>query len=137
MAKRYWLMKSEPDVYSWDDLEAEGEGTWDGVRSHQAANNLREMSVGDQAFFYHSNIGREIVGICEISAEGILDPTDETGKWPAVKVVPKTRLPTPITLKAIKDVEELSEMQLVRQSRLSVCEIMPQEWSVVLSLGGI
>ena len=137
MAKRYWLMKSEPDVYSWDDLEAEGEGTWDGVRSHQAANNLRAMKKGDQAFFYHSNIGREIVGICEISQDGILDPTDDSGKWPAVKVVPKTKLPTPITLKAIKGVDELSEMQLVRQSRLSVCEIMPEEWSVVLSIGGI
>ena len=137
MAKRYWLMKSEPDVYSWDDLEAEGEGTWDGVRSHQAANNLRAMKKGDQAFFYHSNIGREIVGICEISQDGILDPTDDSGKWPAVKVVAKTKLPTPITLKAIKGVDELSEMQLVRQSRLSVCEIMPEEWSVVLSIGGI
>lgn len=137
MAKRYWLMKSEPNVYSWDDLVEQGEGTWDGVRNHQAANNLRAMEKGDQAFFYHSNIGMEIVGIAEISEGGILDPTDEGKKWPAVKVVPKTKLPVPITLKRIKDVEELSDCQLVRQSRLSVCEITKEEWSVILSLGAI
>ena len=87
---RYWLMKSEPFKYSWDDLVAEKEGTWDGVRNHRAKNNLAAMKVGDQAFFYHSREGLEIVGICEVSVAGITDPTDETGKWAAVKVVPKT-----------------------------------------------
>ena len=82
----YWLMKSEPDVYGWDDLEREGEGIWDGVRSHQAKNNLVAMEVCDQAFFYHSNIGREIVGIVEISKAGLTDPTDETGKCAAASV---------------------------------------------------
>lgn len=137
MAKRYWLMKSEPDVYSWENLVDEGEGTWDGVRNHQAANNLRVMKKGDQAFFYHSNIGLEIVGIAEISEGGIMDPTDDTGKWPAVKLVPKTKLPVPITLKRMKETDELAECQLVRQSRLSVCEIMKDEWSIILSLGAI
>ncbi len=99
---RYWLMKSEPSKYSWDDLVAEKEGTWDGVRNHRAKNNLAAMEVGDQAFFYHSREGLEIVGICEVSVAGITDPTDETGKWAAVKIVPKTKLPSTVTLKAIK-----------------------------------
>ena len=80
----FWLMKSEPDAYSWDDLVAEGEGTWDGVRNHRAANNLRAMKVGDRAFFYHSNVGLEIVGIVEISVAGLTDPSDPEGKWAAV-----------------------------------------------------
>ena len=77
--KQYWLMKSEPDCYSWDDLVAEGEGTWDGVRNHRAANNLRAMRKGDLAFFYHSNIGKEIVGIAKVSKPGLIDPTDPEG----------------------------------------------------------
>ena len=102
MGKRFWLMKSEPDVYSWDDLVSEGEGTWDGVRNHRAKNNLAAMQVGDEAFFYHSREGLEIVGICEVSVAGITDPTDPEGKWAAVKVKPKTKLPHPVTLKQIK-----------------------------------
>ena len=98
MSKSYWLMKSEPDAYSWDDLVAEGEGTWDGVRNHRAANNMRAMKVGDQAFFYHSNIGKEIVGIVTISVTGITDPTDPEGKWAAVKVKPVRKLAHPVTL---------------------------------------
>ncbi|HTN15418.1 MAG TPA: EVE domain-containing protein [Sphingomonadaceae bacterium] len=131
---RWWLMKSEPDVYGWDDLVAEGEGTWDGVRNHRAANNLRAMKVGDQAFFYHSNIGLEIVGIVEISAEGLTDPTDPEGKWAAVKVKPLRKLAKPVTLKQIKALPELAEMELVRLSRLSVAELRPEEWEKVLSL---
>lgn len=131
---RWWLMKSEPDAYSWDDLVAEGEGTWDGVRNHRAANNLRAMKVGDQAFFYHSNIGLEIVGIVEISAEGLTDPTDPEGKWAAVKVKPLRKLAKPVTLKQIKALPELAEMELVRLSRLSVAELRPEEWEKVLSL---
>ena len=99
---RYWLMKSEPFKYSWDDLVAEEEGTWDGVRNHRAKNNLAAMEVGDQVFFYHSREGLEIVGICEVSVAGIMDPTDPEGKWAAVKVKPKTKLPHPVTLKQIK-----------------------------------
>ena len=90
-SKKYWLMKSEPFKYGWDDLVAEGEGTWDGVRNHTAKLNLRAMKVGDEAFFYHSREGLEIVGIAEITVEGILDPTDETGKWAAVKIKPKRK----------------------------------------------
>lgn len=136
MSKSYWLMKSEPDAYSWDDLVAEGEGTWDGVRNHRAANNLRTMKVGDRAFFYHSNIGKEIVGIVEISQAGLADPTDPEGKWAAVRVKPVRKLAHPVTLKAIKDNPALAEMELVRLSRLSVAAITPEEWREVLVMAG-
>ena len=134
MAKRYGLMKSEPDAYSWDDLVAEGEGTWDGVRNHRAANNLRAMEAGDLAFFYHSNIGREIVGIVEVSLAGITDPTDPEGKWAAVKVKPVRKLARPVTLAEIKADPAFAEMELVRLSRLSVAEVRPEEWESVLAM---
>lgn len=134
---QYWLMKSEPDVYGWDDLEREGEGLWDGVRNHRASNNLAAMQVGDQAFFYHSNIGKEVVGIMEVSEAGLTDPTDESGKWAAVKVKPKTKLPHPVTLKAIKAEGQLQDCELVKYSRLSVARIEPEEWSIILSMAGI
>ena len=136
MGKNYWLMKSEPDAYSWDDLVAEGEGTWDGVRNHRAANNLRAMQVGDQAFFYHSNVGLEIVGIVEISVAGLTDPSDPDGKWAAVKVKPVRKLARAVTLKEIKATPALAEMELVKLSRLSVAEVRPDEWQLILSLAG-
>jgi len=133
---RFWLMKSEPNAYGWDDLVEEKEGTWDGVRNHRAKNNLAAMKVGDQVFFYHSNIGLEIVGIAEVSVEGIKDPTDPEGKWAAVKIIPKAKLPGPITLKEIKAEPRLAEMELVKLMRLSVSEVRPAEWSLVLSMAG-
>ena len=131
-----WLMKSEPDAYSWDDLNAEGEGTWDGVRNHLAARNLRTMAAGDLAFFYHSNIGKEIVGVITISVPGLTDPTDETGKWAAVKVRPLARLARPVTLAAIKADPALAMMDLLRQSRLSVSAVRSEEWHHVLGMAG-
>ncbi|WP_027443104.1 EVE domain-containing protein [Erythrobacter cryptus] len=131
----YWLMKSEPFKYSWDDLVAEGEGTWDGVRNYQARNNLAAMQVGDEAFFYHSREGLEIVGICTISVAGITDPTDPTGKWAAVKVKPKERFARPVSLAAIKAEPRLAQMQLIRQSRLSVSPVTPEEWAVICAMG--
>lgn len=131
---RYWLMKSEPDVYGWDDLIREGEGTWDGVRNYRARNNLAAMAVGDQAFFYHSNIGKEAVGIMTISAAATPDPTGPEGKWVAVKVKPKRKLARPVTLAAIKADPRLAQCQVVRQSRLSVCELTREEWDVILEL---
>ena len=131
----YWLVKSEPFKYSWDDLVAEQEGTWDGVRNHLAKNNLQAMEVGDQAFFYHSREGLEIVGICEVSVAGITDPTDETGKWAAVKVKPKRKFDNPVTLKQIKSEPKLADCELVRLSRLSVAKITPEEWDVICKLG--
>ena len=131
----YWLMKSEPDAYGWDDLVKQGEGLWDGVRNHRAKNNLAAMRVGDQAFFYHSNIGREIVGVVEVSEAGLTDPTDPQGKWAAVKVKPKRKLPRPVTLAQIKAEPRLAQCELVRQSRLSVAQITLEEWQVILELG--
>jgi len=133
---RLWLMKSEPDAYSWDDLVAEGEGTWDGVRNHRAANNMRAMEVGDQAFFYHSNIGKEIVGIIEISQSGLTDPTDPEGKWACVKVKPVRKLASPVTLAEIKARPDLQDMELIRLGRLSVAELKPEEWAKVLQMAG-
>lgn len=132
--RSYWLMKSEPDAYGWDDLVAEGEGTWDGVRNHRAANNLRAMRVGDEAFFYHSNIGKEIVGIVRVSKAGMTDPTDPEGKWAAVKVKPVRKLERPVTLKEIKADPTLAEMELVKLSRLSVAVIRPSEWDYIIGL---
>ena len=133
---RYWLMKSEPFTYSWDDLVAEREGTWDGVRNYRARNNLASMEVGDQCFFYHSREGLEIVGICEVSVAGLADPTDPEGKWAAVKVKPVRRLERPVTLKAIKAEPRLADIELIKLSRLSVAEIRPDEWDVILEMAG-
>ena len=132
--RRYWLMKSEPDAYGWHDLDAEGEGTWDGVRNHLAARNLRTMAKGDLAFFYHSNIGLEIVGVIRISKHGLTDPNDPTGKWAAVKVKPVKLLKRAVTLREIKATPALAEMDLLRQSRLSVSEVRPAEWEYILAM---
>ncbi|HJP69133.1 MAG TPA: EVE domain-containing protein [Sphingomicrobium sp.] len=131
---RYWLMKSEPDAYGWDDLVAEGEGTWDGVRNHRAANNLRAMQIGDEAFFYHSNIGKEIVGIVTISQSGLIDPSDPEGKWAAVKVKPVRKLKKPVTLAQIKGDPALAGMELIKLSRLSVGVVTPEEWDHILAV---
>lgn len=130
----YWLIKSEPFKYSWDDLVAEGEGTWDGVRNHLAKNNLQAMEVGDQCFFYHSREGLEIVGIAEVSVAHILDPTDETGKWAAVKVKPARKFERPVSLQQIKAEPKLAQCELVRLSRLSVARITPDEWDVICAM---
>jgi predicted RNA-binding protein with PUA-like domain len=134
--KQLWLMKSEPDVYSFDDLVAEGEGTWDGVRNHLAARNLRTMREGDLFFFYHSNIGKEVVAVATISVPGLVDPTDETGKWAAVKVRPVARLVRPVTLATFKATPEFADMELLRLSRLSVSAVRPEEWARVLDMAG-
>lgn len=133
-SRRYWLMKSEPDAYSWDDLVAEGEGTWDGVRNYRARNNLATMQVGDEAFFYHSNVGLEIVGVARISEAGLADPSDPEGKWAAVRVKPVRKLKRPVTLKQIKADPALAEIELIKLSRLSVAVITPQEWDYILAL---
>ena len=132
--KSCWLMKSEPDAYSWDDLIAQGEGTWDGVRNYRARNNLMAMKEGDEAFFYHSNIGLEIVGIVRISKAGIPDPTDDTGRWAAVKVKPVRKLKRAVTLKEIKADPALAEIELIKLSRLSVAAITPAEWDYIVAL---
>ncbi|HMT46284.1 MAG: hypothetical protein RL702_1012 [Pseudomonadota bacterium] len=134
--KSFWLMKSEPDVYSWDDLVAEGEGTWDGVRNYTARNNMRAMKLGDGVFFYHSNIGVEIVGIAEVSEEAFQDPSDETGRWSAVRLKPVRKLPRPVTLKQVKADPALADMDLITKFRLSVSAVKPAEWDHILNLAG-
>jgi predicted RNA-binding protein with PUA-like domain len=136
MAKQYWLMKSEPDVYSYDDLVSEGEGMWDGVRNYSAAIHLRTMKIGDEAFFYHSNIGLEIVGIITISGEYFIDPTDEKARFVAVKVKPVRKIAHPVSLKMIKANPRLAAMELIRQSRLSVAPVRPAEWKEILKMAG-
>lgn len=133
----YWLLKSEPDVYSWDDLVKQKTGRWDGVRNYTARNNLSAMKMGDLGFFYHSNIGKEVVGIVKVVKEAYPDPTDETGKFVCVDVVPHKKLKRPITLEEIKKNKDLSEMQLIRQSRLSVMPVTIDEWKTICRLGGL
>ena len=132
MPAHHWLIKSEPAAYSWDTLVKDGETLWDGIRNHRAANNLRAMKKGDQAFFYHSVTGKEIVGIAEVSEAGLPDPRDSA--WPAVRIKPVRALERPVTLAEIKADKALAEIELVRLSRLSVAEIRPAEWDRICSL---
>ncbi len=130
----YWLVKSEPHKYAWDDLVRDGRTIWDGVRNHTAAIHLRTMKLGDRAFFYHSNEGKEIVGIVEIVREHYLDPKDAAQRFPAVDVAPVRPLKSPVTLATIKADPALSGMELIRQSRLSVAPVRDAEWARILEL---
>ena len=132
----YWLVKSEPHKYAWDDMVRDGRTIWDGVRNHTAAINLRAMKIGDQAFFYHSNEGKEIVGIVEIVREHYLDPKDAAQRFPAVDVAPVEPLKNPVTLAAIKADPALADMELVRQSRLSVAPVRDAEWAHIMAMAG-
>ena len=136
---KYWLMKSEPDVWSLDQQKKAGAkgATWDGVRNYQAANNLKAMSVGDLCFFYHSNIGKEIVGIVEVIKTAFTDPTDKTKKFVAVKVKFKTKLKSPVSLENIKKNKDLKKLPLIKQSRLSVMPIDTKSWKIILKMGSI
>lgn len=133
----HFLLKSEPFKYSWDDLVRDGRTHWNGVRNHQAAANLRAMQKGDEAFFYHSNEGLAIVGICEIAKIWYLDPSDATGKFGMVDVRPKRPVPRPVTLQAIKAEPRLENLALVRQSRLSVVPVGAAEWRILCAMGGV
>jgi predicted RNA-binding protein with PUA-like domain len=133
----YWLLKSEPEKWSWDAQVKAKTTFWDGVRNYMAANFMKAMKLGDHAFFYHSNEGKEIVGIVEITKEFYLDPKDETGKFGMVDVAAVEKLPTPVTLVQIKADPALSNMVLVKNSRLSVQPVTPEEWKYIAKLGGI
>ncbi|BBK40030.1 ubiquinol-cytochrome c reductase [Allostella vacuolata] len=133
----HWLLKSEPFKYSWDQMVADGRTHWNGVRNHQAANNLKAMKKGDRAFFYHSNEGLAIVGVVEIVREAYPDPSDEAGRFVMVDVAPLKPVKTPVTLAEIKANPELAELALVRQSRLSVVPVGDQEWKVICKMAGI
>jgi len=131
-----WLLKSEPDVYSFDQLLADGETVWNGVRNNAARLHLRAMRVGDEALFYHSNIGKEAVGLCRISRAAYPDPTDESGRWVAVSVEPVRRLARAVTLADMKAEPGLADLQLLRQSRLSVVPVRADEWALILRMAG-
>jgi predicted RNA-binding protein with PUA-like domain len=131
----FWLLKSEPDAYSWDDLLRDGRTDWTGVRNHQAARNLKAMRIGDKAFFYHSNIGKAAVGIVEVVSEALPDNTDETGKFVMVGVSPLEAFARPVGLADIKADPSLAGMALIRQSRLSVSPVSAKEWAVICKRG--
>jgi predicted RNA-binding protein with PUA-like domain len=133
----YWLLKSEPSSYAWDDLVRDGRTGWDGVRNAQAANNLKAMRVGDRAFFYHSNEGLAIVGICEIARAWYPDPKDASGRFGMVDVTPVAPVPRPVTLAAIKAEPRLADLALVRQSRLSVVPVGAAHWRILCEMGGV
>ena len=137
MARQYWLVKSEPDAFSWEQQVANRVEPWTGVRNAQAANNLKAMTVGDRAFFYHSNIGKEIVGIVEVARTAYPDPTDETGRWVCVDMRAVEPVPKPVTLAAIKATPALADLLLVRQSRLSVMPVAPEHWATLCRMGGV
>jgi predicted RNA-binding protein with PUA-like domain len=127
-----WLMKSEPNVYGWDDLVRDGTTKWDGVRNNAARLHLRAMEPGDEAFFYHSNEGKAVVGIMRIA--GAQEPDGEDGSWVKVPVEPERALPRPVTLKEIKAEPRLQAMELIRQSRLSVSPVRDDEWDTILEM---
>jgi predicted RNA-binding protein with PUA-like domain len=136
----YWLLKSEPNAFSWDDLAKRGPKgePWTGIRNHTAKLNLMKMKKGDRGFFYHSNIGKEIVGICEIVRAAYPDPTAKAGEpWVAVDIKAVEPLPKPMTLAAIKTEPKLAEIQLLKQSRLSVPPITDAEWKIVCKMAGL
>jgi predicted RNA-binding protein with PUA-like domain len=135
----YWLFKTEPDVFSWEMLKAKGvKGEpWTGVRNFLARNNMKAMAVGDLGFFYHSNIGKEIVGICRVVAPAHPDPEEDSGTWKCVDVAAEADFKKPVTLAAAKENPKLKNMSLVTSSRLSVQPVTAEEWAEVCRMGGL
>ncbi|HZW66420.1 MAG TPA: EVE domain-containing protein [Hanamia sp.] len=132
----YWLVKSEPFKYSWDQLQKDKKTFWDGVRNYAARNNLRDMKKGDEVFFYHSNEGLEIVGIAMVVKEAYQDPTTDDKNWVVVDISPVKKLKKPVSLAEIKEDPELENMDLVKNSRLSVQKVTPVEWKHILKISG-
>jgi predicted RNA-binding protein with PUA-like domain len=140
-ARRFWLVKSEPDAFSWDEQVAKGVEPWTGVRNHMAKANLAAMKKGDRAFFYHSNIGKQIVGVVEVVREAYPDPSvkpdDPKGEWVCVDMKAVRPMPTPVTLAQIKADPDFAEFALVRMSRLSVMPVSAEHWKKLCKLGGL
>jgi predicted RNA-binding protein with PUA-like domain len=130
----YWLIKSEPSVYPWAKLAKERRTRWDGIRSFEARNNLRAMKAGDLVLFYHSNVGKELVGVARVSREAFPDPTAEEGDWSAVEIEPEYPLKEPVSLAQLKETKATSKMELVKKSRLSVTKVTAAEWRAVHQL---
>ncbi len=135
----YWLMKSEPDAFSWEMLKARGKKgePWSGVRNFTARNNMKAMQLGDLGFFYHSNIGKDIVGVLKVIALAHPDPSDDTGKWQCVDVIAVADVPKPVTLADARANPKLAKMSLVTSARLSVQPVTPEEWQIVCKMGGL
>lgn len=132
----YWLVKSEPFKYSWDQLQKDRVTTWDGVRNYAARNNLRSMKKGDEVLFYHSNEGVEIVGIAKVSKEAYQDPTTDNDAWLVVDIKPFKKLKRPVTLVEVKQDKRLTDMDLVRLGRLSVQTVKDEEWKIIMEMAG-
>ena len=130
----YWLVKSEPSVYSWDTFVKEKKTFWDGVRNYTARNNMRDMKKGDEVFYYHSNEGLDIVGIAKVVKESYQDPTTDNKNWVVVDLKPVKQLKNPVSLATIKGIPQLAEMELVKNSRLSVQKVKPEEWELILKI---
>lgn len=128
----YWLMKTEPSTFSWDNLVRDGQAEWTGVRNYAARNFMQAMQVGDRVFIYHSNEGKEIVGIAEVSKQAHPDSTDTTGIWQCVNVIPVNKLNRAVSLEEIKKIPECKQMKLVTHSRLSVQPVTPNEWEIII-----
>lgn len=133
----YWLIKSEPGNWSWDDQVRDGVAEWDGVRNHQAANNMKAMKIGDRVFFYHSVNEKQVVGIVEVVKEYYPDPTDASGRFGMVDVKAVKPIAKPVSLAEIKAEPRLRNLALVRQSRLSVLPVQPEEWQLICAMGQI
>jgi len=131
----HWLVKSEPDAFSWDQQVANGTEPWTGVRNFTARNNLRAMKKGDLAFFYHSNMGKEIVGVVRVAREAYADPTAQSGDWSCVDMQAVGPMPRPVSLATIKDTPALADIPLIRQSRLSVMPVTPEHWKLICKMG--
>jgi predicted RNA-binding protein with PUA-like domain len=134
--RAYWLVKTEPDAFGWEQQAAHGVEPWTGVRSRQARNNLAAMKKGDRAFFYHSNVGKEIVGVVEVVREAYPDPTADSADWVCVDMQAVGPMPRPVTLAAMKADLALADLSLLRLSRLSVAPVGPQHWRHICRLGG-
>ncbi|MFI4934558.1 MAG: EVE domain-containing protein [Caulobacterales bacterium] len=131
----HWLVKSEPAKYSFSDLERDGKTVWDGVRNNQAAIYLRDMRLGDEVFYYHSQEGLAVVGVAKVVRESFPDPTDSLGRFVAVELAPVRALPRPVTLAEIKATQELADMTMLRLFRLSVTPITPHQWATIRKMG--
>ena len=130
----YWMVKQEPDSYSWDDFVKDGKTDWTGVRNYQARNNLRDMKLGDKVLFYHSNIGKEVVGIAKVTKAAFPDPTADDDKWVAVELSPVKPLKKPVGLAQMKENLALNDLKLIRQSQLSVMPVTKDEFDEILSM---
>lgn len=131
----HWLVKSEPDTYSFEDLQRDGRTVWDGVRNNAAALHLKAMKVGDEVFFYHSGEGKAVVGVARVAREAFPDASDPAGRFVAVELEPVRPLKAPVTLAGMKATPALSGLEMIRQSRLSVSPVKPEEWAAILTIG--